>query len=123
MNAVNELRKLHGVKNIYLMANSLKVLNETKKYPDWNFYTEDKRTMSKNGWYYGKSRFKGLQEARDKKTDAYSAFTSLLIGRECDMFVGTLSSNFGGTAFKLMIAHKGGVIPPYISLGGSGYMV
>eukprot|EP00924_Labyrinthula_sp_SR-Ha-C_P007121 snap_masked-scaffold_8-processed-gene-9.31-mRNA-1 protein AED:1.00 eAED:1.00 QI:0/0/0/0/1/1/3/0/376 len=114
--AANEIKRLHApdLKQVFVSTEDQRALDELKSLAQNNFkvfYTQNKRQNLSN--FFGRPEEVISIKDRIKRglDDGYEqldiAFLNLFIARDCNYFIGTLSSNWGRLVLELMTARNG----------------
>jgi len=97
---------LYGIKDIFLVTDDHDVIEQAKTEPNFHIF-----------WSRGTRSVGGSHEHSEVGHEVMvKVLKDVLIASQCQLWVGTLSSNFGDIIWELMIARNFGVVPPYVSL-------
>lgn len=120
--ALRKLQARYGVRRVLLATDSPTVLDEATKVSDfdWTFVEFDRSQL--NFHPEGRSTPEWVEirsDGRIGSEEILSAFAEIHLLGTADIFVGTLSSNFGRLAYHLMMARaRSNTLPPFITVDG-----
>lgn len=109
MTHVRQMFKTYGYKSIYLATDDPSMIEETKKFPEFNWMFDAENAAGTLGRHLKKPTNK------EEVTEAHSLLKDLLLMSNADGFVGKFSSNLDRQAVALSYGQKQCAIP-HVSL-------
>ena len=119
---LRDLKERYGVREVLLATDSPAVLQEATALEDfdWTFVEFDRSSL--NHHPEGRSTPEWVEIRADGgigREEVLSAFAEIHLLGTADIFVGTLSSNFGRLVYHLMGSRpRGASLPPFVTVDG-----
>jgi len=106
LNKAKWFNALYGVKDIFLVSDDKDVIQQATADTDFNIF-----------WAQIQRDSGGSNEVTEVGHEVMvKVLKEIFIASQCQLWIGTLSSNFGDVIWELMIASNHGTVPPYVSL-------